>query len=322
MEILDKTSHTISVAAAKRMMPRLLGLVNDAHKAFQTAESTVLEINDKLDDELQDIVVQEKTTNDHLSKTQEDLAKLEERGKALKKERSDLAQQLSNHQANLRRDKEFLKEKKDKLECSKAGRVANAVSATAGTVVLGMFTGGIGLAVGAAVGGLTAAAIEKDIEKYEEAVSEASRQVSNTQSRINDKKREISKVAGKKKKQRKNQKTKSKELEAIKLRKEEIKDSQKRLGRLNESIKSCAMLVGTTTTRANMMAIEANGELPDIEAMIVPLTAIAVDLSEASLSNSRLLSGNIDMKVIGCKIRVITSKTMNAISPGDMDQWA
>ena len=81
------------------------------------------------------------------------------------------------------------------------------------------------------------------------------------------------------------------------------------------------MLVGTTTSRTKMMAIEANGELPDIEAMIVPLTAIAGDLSEASLSNSRLLSGNIDMKVIGCKIRVITSKTMKAILPGDIDQW-
>ena len=82
------------------------------------------------------------------------------------------------------------------------------------------------------------------------------------------------------------------------------------------------MLVGTTTTRANMMAIEANGELPDIEAMIVPLTAIAGDLSEASLSNSRLLSGNIEMKVIGCKMRAITSKTLKAISTGDVDQWA
>ena len=322
VEILDKTPHDISVAAAKRMMPNLLGLVNDAHKAFQNAESTVQEINDKMDDELQDIVVQEKATNDHLCKTQEDLAKLEERGKALEKERSDLEQELSNHEANLRSSEGFLQENKDKLERTKAGRVVNAVSSTANTVMLGLLTGGIGLVVGATVGGLNAAAIEKDIKKYEEAVSEASRQVSNTQSRINDKKSELSKVADEKKKQRKNQTTKSKELEAIKLRKEEIKDSQQRLGRLNESIKSCAMLVGTTTTRANMMAIEANGELPDIEAMIVPLTAIARDLSEASLSNSRLLSGSLDMTVIGCKIRVITSKTLKAISPGDMDQWA
>lgn len=71
-----------------------------------------------------------------------------------------------------------------------------------------------------------------------------------------------------------------------------------------------------------MLAIEANGELSDIEAMIVPLTAIAGDLSEASLSSSRLLYGNIEKKAIGCKIRVITSKTLEAISPGDMDKWS
>ena len=155
----------------------------------------------------------------------------------------------------------------------------------------------------------------------DEAVSETSDQVSNTQRRITDKKTEISSLTDKKAKQRENYETKSKDLEAIKLRKKEIKDTQNRLGRLSESIKNCAMLVGTTTTRANMMAIEANGELPDIKAMIVPLTAMAGDLSEASLSNSRLLSGNINMEVIGCKIKVITSKTLKAISPGDTDQW-
>ena len=322
VEILDKTPHDISVAAAKRMMPNLLCLVNDAHKAFQNAESTVQEINDKLDAELQDIVLQEKTANDDLCKAQEDLAKLEERGKVLENQRSDLERELSSHEENLREYKKFLEEKKDKLNGSKTGRVVNAASSTASTIMLGMLTGGIGLLVGAAAGGITAAAIEKDIEKYEEAVSEASEKVSNTQRRITDKKRELSNLADEKTKQRENHETKSKELETIKLRKEEIKDSQRRLGRLNKSIKSCAMLVGTTTTRANMMAIEANGELPDIEAMIVPLTAIAGDLSEASLSNSRLLSGNIDMKVIGCKMRVITSKTLKAISTGDVDQWA
>lgn len=319
---MDKTPHDISVAAAKRMMPNLLGLVNDAHEAFQNAESTVQEINDRLDHELQDIVLQEKTANDHLCKAQEDLAKLEERGKTLENERSDLERELSNHEEHLRRDEKFLDEKKGKLKGSKTGRVVNAATSTAGTIFLGILTGGAGVVVGAAVGGITAAAIEKDIKKFEEDVSRASEQVSNTQRRITDKKRELSNLDDEKAKQRENHKTKSKELETIKLRKEEIKDSQRRLGRLNESIKRCAMLVGTTTTRANMMAIEANGELPDIEAMIVPLTAIAGDLSEASLSSSRLLYGNIDMKAIGCKIRVITSRTLEAISPGDMDQWS
>ena len=319
---MDKTPHDISVAAAKRMMPDLLGLVNDAHEAFQNAESTVQGINNQLDREHQDIVVQEKTANDHLCKAQEDLAKLEERGKVLENERRDLERELSNHEENLRRDKKFLEEKKDKLDGSKKGRIVNAATATAGTIALGVLTGGAGLVVGAAVGGITAAVIEKDIKKFEEAVSKASEQVSNTQRRITDKKRELSNLEDEKAKQRENHKTKRKELETIKLRKEEIKDSQRRIERLSKSIKNCAVPVGTTTTRASMMAMEANGELPDIEAMIVPLKAIAGDLSEESLNNSRLLSGNIDMKAIGCKIRVITSKTLQAISPGDMDQWA
>ena len=322
VNILDETPHDITVAAAKRMMPNLLGLVNDAHKAFQNAESTVKQINDKLDNELQDIVIQEKTTNDHLRKTQEDLTKLEERGKALENECSDLEGQLSNHEANLRRDREFLDEKKGKLEDSKAGRVANAATAPALGILGGILAGPVGVVAAVATSAITAGALEKEIEKFEEAVRNASNQVSDTQRRITDKKRELSTLADERAKQREHHETKSKELKTIKVRKAQIKDSQKRLGRLNQSIKSCAMLVGTTASRTKMMAIEANGELPDIEAMIVPLTAIAGDLSEASLSNSRLLSGNIDMKVIGCKIRVITSKTMKAISPGDIDQWA
>ena len=114
---MDKTPHDISVAAAKRMMPNLLGLVNDARKAFQNAESTVQEINDKLDAELQDIVLQEKTANDDLCKAQEDLAKLEERGKVLENQRSDLERELSSHEENLREYKKFLEEKIGRASC-------------------------------------------------------------------------------------------------------------------------------------------------------------------------------------------------------------
>ncbi|KAL9981964.1 hypothetical protein ACROYT_G010736 [Oculina patagonica] len=248
-QIVDETPHDISVAAARRMMPNLLGLVNEAHEAFQTAESRIQEINDKLDIELQDIV------------------------------------QLV-----------FI-----------------------GTLLLGPFGG---VLAGGVTGVATNEALKKDIENAERAVSEASTQLTRTRDRIDDKKSELSNLANEKEKQRKNHKAKSKELEMVKLRKEEIKYSQARLARLNESIKSCAMLVGTTTTRANMMAIEANDELPDIELMIFPLKAIADDLSDASLSTSRLLSGNVDMKGIGCKIQMITSKALKAITQGDMDEWA
>ena len=331
-QIVDETPHDISVAAAQRMMPNLLGLVNEAHEAFQTAESRIQEINDKLDNEFQDIVVQEKNTDDRLRKTKEDLAKLEEKAKVLQDERNELERQLSNDEANLRRDIERSEEKKAKLKKEERERVPKTVltSVAVGAVgvIGGVLTGGVaGLIVGGALAGgvtgvATNAALEKEINNAKRAVSEASIRVKHARNRIDDKKSELSNLADEKEKQRENHKAKSKELEMVKLRKEEIKHSQARLARLNESIKSCATLVGTTRTRANMMAVEANDQLPDIELMISPLKAIADDLSDASLSTSRLLSGNVDMKGIGCKIQMITSKALKAITQGDMDEWA
>ena len=316
VQIVDETPHDISVAAAQRMMPNLIGHVNEAHEAFQIAETIIQEINDKLDNERLDIVVQEKNTDGSLRQTEEDLAKLEERGKVLQEECSELERQLSSEETNLRRDLERLEEKKAKLDKEERERVPKTVLYT---LAGALFLGGVGAV---AAGVVTNEVLKKDVENAEKAVSEASDHLTRTRNRIDDKKSELSNLADEKEKQRENHKAKSKELEMLKLRKTEIKTSQVRLARLNESIKSCAMLVGTTTTRANMMAIEANNKLPDIEAMMFPLKAIAGDLSDASLSNSRLLSGNVDMKGIGCKIQMITSKALKAITRGDMDEWA
>ena len=316
VQIVDETPHDISVAAAQRMMLNLIGHVNEAHEAFQIAETIIQEINDKLDNERLDIVVQEKNTDGSLRQTEEDLAKLEERGKVLQEECSELERQLSSEETNLRRDLERLEEKKAKLDKEERERVPKTVLYT---LAGALFLGGVGAV---AAGVATNEVLKKDVENAEKAVSEASDHLTRTRNRIDDKKSELSNLADEKEKQRENHKAKSKELEMLKLRKTEIKTSQVRLARLNESIKSCAMLVGTTTTRANMMAIEANNKLPDIEAMMFPLKAIAGDLSDASLSNSRLLSGNVDMKGIGCKIQMITSKALKAITRGDMDEWA
>jgi len=316
VQIVDETPHDISVAAAQRMMLNLIGHVNEAHEAFQIAETIIQEINDKLDNERLDIVVQEKNTDGSLRQTEEDLAKLEERGKVLQEECSELERQLSSEETNLRRDLERLEEKKAKLDKEERERVPKTVLYT---LAGALFLGGVGAV---AAGVVTNEVLKKDVENAEKAVSEASDHLTRTRNRIDDKKSELSNLADEKEKQRENHKAKSKELEMLKLRKTEIKTSQVRLARLNESIKSCAMLVGTTTTRANMMAIEANNKLPDIEAMMFPLKAIAGDLSDASLSNSRLLSGNVDMKGIGCKIQMITSKALKAITRGDMDEWA
>ena len=322
--ILDETPHDISAAAAQRMMPTLLSLVNEAHEAFKTAESRINEINDKMDNDLQEIVVQEKAIDDNLRQTQEDLAKLKERGKVLQDEYSELARQLSNNEADLRRNRERLEEKKAKLKKAEEERVPKAVLLGVASGLLGAAL--LGPAGGVLVGGVSGAAsnqvLKKDVENAEKAVNETSNEITRTQNRIDHKKTELSNLTGEKEKLRENNTATSKELEILKLRKTEIKNSQVQLARLNESIKSCTMLVGTTTTKANMMAIEANDELPDIEAMIVPLKEIAHDLSEASLSTSRLLSGYVDMKGIGCKIQMITSKARKAITQDDMDEWA
>ncbi|XP_078363174.1 uncharacterized protein LOC144647269 isoform X2 [Oculina patagonica] len=315
-QIVDETPHDISVAAARRMMPNLLGLVNEAHEAFQTAESRIQEINDKLDNELEDIVVQEKTTDDRLRQTQEDLAKLKERGKVLQDESNGLKRQLANDEADHGRERKYFKEKRAKLEEKRKKRGPKTVLYTLGGALLG---GPVGAAAASII---TAVALQKDIDNAEKADDEAWTQLMRTKDRIRDKGTELSNLSNEKKKLRKNHTTKSKEIKMLKLRKTEIKHSQARLARLNVSIKSCTMLVGTTTTRANMMAVEANGGLPDIEAMISPLKAIADDLSDASLSNSRLLSGNVDMKGIGCKIQMITSKALKTITQGDIDEWA
>ena len=324
VQILDETPHDISAAAAQRMMPYLLDLVNEAHRDFKNAESKIQKINDRLDNDLQDIVVREKTTNDDLCQAQEDLAKLEEKGKVLQGQRNELERQLSNHEENLRRDRRYLQEKKDKLRKEEKERVPKAVATGVLVgIVGGVLLGPAGALLGGTVGGVaTNEALKRDIENAERAVREASNQVDRTRGRIDDKKSELSNLTAQTEKERENHNAKRKELEMLKLRKKEIKDSQVRLGKLNESIKSCMVLVSTTTSRANMMAIEANGELPDIEAMIFPLKAIAGDLSEASLSNSPLLSGHVDIKGIGCKIQMITSKVQLAITQGDMDEWA
>ena len=302
-------------------MPNLLSLVNEAHRGFQNAESEIQKINDNLDNDLQDIAVKEKTIVDRLRQTQKDLAKLEEREKVLLNQRSELKRQLSSYVKYLRRDRIFLEEKIEKLKKEEEERVPKSVATGVVVgIVGGVLLGPAGGLLGGAVGGIaTNEALKKEIENAERAVRKASYRVDRARSRIDDKKSELSNLEVQMKKQRENKATKIRELEELKLRRKEIIDSHVRLVKLNESIKSCMVLVSTTTTRANMMAIEANGQLPDIEAMIFPLKAIAGDLSEAYLKKSRLLSGNVDVKGIRWKIQMITYKLQLPVTQGDMD---
>lgn len=315
VQILNETPNDVSAIAAQRIMPDLLGLVKKFHEAFCHAEFTIHKINGRLANNLEIIVVEEKKTNDNLRQTQESLAKLEEEMKVKQDEYDEVKEQLSKLDSNLRREKESLQKKRKQLEIAERNRN--------GGVLVGSLLGGlIGGEGGAFFGGYLADAVHKtDVSNAEEAVNEASSQVEKTRRRFAVKQEELSKLVHEKEEQETVKRWRCQRSELLKTEKGDIKKSQTRLATLNESITSCTTFVGTTTSRAKMMADEATGELPDIEAMVFPLKAIAGDLAETSLSNSHLLSGRVDIKGIGTKIQAITSKALKGPSK-DVDQWA
>lgn len=312
---LNKTPNDISAIAVKRIMPSLLGFVKKAHEAFHHAESAIHQINDCLDKELQKIVVEEKNTNDNLKKTQESLTKLIKNVKVLQDEYDEVEEQLSKLDVNLKRQKESLQQRRKQLELAERKRKKGV---TLGFVLGAIFGGPLGLLAG---GGIANAVHKTDVSNAEEAVKQTSSQAESTTRRFATKQKELYNLVREQNEQEIVKRWRNQELELLKTKKEDIKKSQTRLAKLNESIKSCTTFVDTTTSRAKMMADEAMGELPDIEAMVFPLRAIASDLAETSLSNSRLLSGRVDIKEIGTKIKLITSKALKGPS-NDVDQWA
>ena len=313
---MDETPNDVSVAAAQRLMPSLLGLVKKSHEAFCLAESAVHQINDRMDKTLQIVVVEEKNANDSLRQTKESLAKLERKVEVLEEERGELSDQLSKLDLNLQREKESVRQRRKKLEQAKRDRENGT---NLGTVLGGIF-GGV---LGAIAGGAIADHVHStDVSNAVQALTQASSQVTNTKQRLAAKETELCELTIEQDEQEIYKRWKCQELELLKTKKEDIKESQRRLAKLNESVKNCSLFVGTTTTRAKMMADEAKGKLPDIEVMIPPLNAIAGDVAEASLSNSRLLSGRVDLKGIGTKIKMITSQRLKSITSNDVDQWA
>ena len=316
VQILNETPNDISAVAVQRIMPNLLGLVKKSHEAFYRAESAIHQINDSLDKKLQKIVVEEKNTTDSLKQTQESLAKLETNVEVLQEEYDEMEEQLSKLDLNLTRQKESLRQRRKQLEQAERNRKTGV---TLGFVLGGIFGGPLGLLAG---GGIASAVHNTDVSNAEEAVNQTASQVASTTIRFAAKQKELYNLVHEQKEQEIVKRWKCQELECLKTRKEDIKKSQTRLATLNESIKSCTTFVSTTTSRSKIMADEASGELPDIEAMVFPLKAIAGDLAETSLSNSRLLSGCVDIKGIGTKIEVITSKALKGNPSNDVDQWA
>ena len=269
-----------------------------------------------MDKTLQIVVVEEKNANDSLRQTKETLSKLERKVEVLEEERGESSDQLSKLDLNLKRDQASLRRRRRQLEQAERDRKKGT---TVGAVLGGIVFGPLGAWAG---GGIADRVHSTHVSNAEQAVSEASSQVTNTKRRLAAKETELCELTNKQDEQEIYKRWSCQELELLKTRKEDIKESQRRLAKLNESIKNCTLFVGTTTTRAKMMADEAKGKLPDIEVMIPPLKAIAGDVAEVSLSNSRLLSGRLDMKGIGTKIKMITSQRLKSIASNDVDQWA
>ena len=316
VQVLEKTPFDVSTKAAQRMMPDLLGFVITSHEAFCHAATAIHQINDGLDNNFETAVVAEKRTNDSLNSTQQSLVKLEEKVKVLQDQCDELEENLSKLSQNLKREKESRQRKRKRVEeAERDGKKLVALGLMLG-VVLG---GPIGVAVGGAV---TMAAHNIGVSNAKEAVSEASNQVTRTKRRFATKEAKLRKLKDEQEEQQKVQRSRRQELERLKAKRERIKKSQERLAKLNDSIKSCTTFVDTTESRAKMMADEAHGKLPDIEAMVLPLKAIAGDIAAASLSDNRLLPGRVDMKGIGTKIKAITSKAEKNVTCSEIDQWA
>lgn len=315
VQVLEKTPDDVSAKAAQRIMPELLEFVMKSHRAFCLAATAIHQINDKLDNDLQTVVVEEKSTNDSLIQTRQSLVKLEEKEKGLQGECDELEEQLSKLDLNLEREKESLQEKRKLLEEAEGGGMKR--------VGFGLFLGGIlgGLIGVAVVGAMAMAAHRTAVSIAERVVNETSNQVTRTQRRFDGKETELRKLKHEQEDQEKVKRSRCEELERLKAEKERIKESQGRLAKLNYSIKRCTTFVDTTASRAKMMADEAHGKLPDIEAMVLPLKAIAGDIAEASLCDTRLLSGRVDMKGIGAKIKAITSKAEKSVTCSEVDQW-
>ena len=296
------TSHKIS-AATQRMM---YDLVNKVYEAFLPAQSYLHKTNVELDNDLQSTLVDEKTANDQLTELGVTLKQLREKENTPKLDLLELEKRVDRERVDLNEAISFAQTKKVPLEKAKNTSPLKAV----GSALIGLPVGGpAGLAIGACVGGTVAYA---DLEKAVDAAQDAKRRA---EQRLEHNQRELRNVKSDLEELEKLKREKSEQLKMIEKRKQEIKQRKEQLASLIGSVKSFITLVDTTTSRAEMMAKEVNGELPDIAAIMVPLKAIASDICEKTLTNKCLFSGHVEFSFTEIE-------KMKNMSPGDIDQWA
>ena len=314
LQMVDNTSpHNVSANADQSM----IHLVNKAYEAFLPAQSKLDKINDALDTDLQVTLVDEKKANDQLREIRLSSKQLREKENNLQGDVRETEKQVDRERVNHNEAISFAQKKKDQLEEAKSksplkvlgGALIGGLVVAAGP--FGIIGVGVAAVAGAGVGGTVAYA---DIEQADKAVDEAWSAKRRAEERLEGKQRDLRKVKLDLEGLEKQQTGKSEELKMIERRKEEKKQRKEQLANLSGSVKSFITLVDTTTSRAEMMAKEANGELPDIAAMMVPLKAIVSDICE-SLTNSCLLSGHVDFSCTEIQ-------KMKDMSLGDIDLWA
>lgn len=301
LQMVDKTPYDIS-AATQRMMH---DLVNKAYEAFLPAQSELDKINDAFDKDLQVTLVNEKIASDQLTEIRVTLEQLRQKRNTLQQDVLEAENQANRERVNLNEAISFAQKKENQLRETKTKSTLKAV----GGILIGAVVGGpAGAVIGAGVGGTVAYV---DIEQAKKAVDTAKDAKRSAEERLEGKQRDLRKVKSDLEGLEKQQREKSEELKMLERHKQEIKQRKESLASLSGSVKRFFTLVDTTTSRTEMMAKEANGELPDIAAMMIPLKATAADICEA-LTNSCLLSGHVDFSF----------PEIQNMSSGHIDQWA
>ena len=312
--MVDNTSpHNVSANADQSM----IHLVNKAYEAFLPAQSKLDKINDALDTDLQVTLVDEKKANDQLKEIRLSSKQLREKGNNLQGDVRETEKLVDRERVNHNEAISFAQKKKDQLEEAKSKSPLKVLGGAliGGLVVAAGPFGIIGVGVAAVAGaGVCGTVAYADIEQADKAVDEAWSAKRRAEERLESKQRDLRKVKLDLEGLEKQQRGKSEELKMIDRRKEEKEQRKEKLANLSGSVKRFITLVDTTTSRTEMMAKEANGELPDIAAMMVPLKAIVSDICE-SLTNSCLLSGHVDFSCTEIQ-------KMKDMSLGDIDQRA
>ena len=314
LQMVDNTSpHNVSANADQSM----IHLVNKAYEAFLPAQSKLDKINDALDTDLQVTLVDEKKASDQLKEIRLSSKQLREKGNNLQGDVRETEKLVDRERVNHNEAISFAQKKKDQLEEAKSKSPLKVLGGAliGGLVVAAGPFGIIGVGVAAVAGaGVCGTVAYADIEQADKAVDEAWSAKRRAEERLESKQRDLRKVKLDLEGLEKQQRGKSEELKMIDRRKEEKEQRKEKLANLSGSVKRFITLVDTTTSRTEMMAKEANGELPDIAAMMVPLKAIVSDICE-SLTNSCLLSGHVDFSCTEIQ-------KMKDMSLGDIDQRA